>query len=558
MDDPLLSVSEDFLLRNIIGSLYVNESSPASPQVLEFLEAREKTSHLGAKKNEKQSLEEFSQGKQALNRNDNKKALSLFNKALVSAPGSSKHIASFYKERSIALQKLKAYSESLQDIERALKLTESQEEKNDLEKRKTIIHALNLKDTLNRLSVTPKDVDEQQEEITYGESKELVGVSSALALEYNAKFGRHYVATQNINVGDVLMIQKPYVHVLFPEFLLGYAQIENSCCDNCLTSILNPIPCEDCVAVIYCSEECKLIDFKKMHKIECQVTRRFPSMSRDLALRSLIKATNKGNNLDEIYSKMRRIGKCKDRTSGFNDGKLDGMKPEALLSLSSYTDNLKDTHLVNAAIVADTLRKDTDFLKGRATYDNTVKIAYLFLQLSYICQMNNYGIRKHSFTNRIALAMYPVFNYLNNSCANNALWYDNKNKKILRACKNIKKGEQVCVAYLTNEVIVRTAAERKQFFNEYKFFNCECEACIMNYNFKCELKGRLKISPQLKRKLSNKPNDTKSLWELLKLVVNEYPGPCLEGKRIEFALVNAHLGASNEEVPNTLRMLKLL
>ncbi|XP_043471004.1 SET and MYND domain-containing protein 4-like isoform X2 [Leptopilina heterotoma] len=561
MDDPLLSVSEDFLLRNIIGSLYVNESSPASPQVLEFLEAREKTSHLGAKKNEKQSLEEFSQGIQALNRNDNKEALSLFNKALVSAPGSSKHIASFYRERSIALQKLKAYSESLQDIERALKLTESQEEKNYLEKRKTIIHALNLNDTLNRLSVTPKDVDEQQEEIIYGESKELVGVSSALALEYNAKFGRHYVATQNINVGDVLMIQKPFVRVLLPESCkVLNGGIENSICDNCLLSILNPIPCEYCRAVIYCSEECKLIGFKKMHKIECQVTRRYPTNSRSLALRSLIEATNRGKYLEEIYSKMEKIEKCKgDRTSGFNDGKLDGTKPEALLSLLTHTDKRKDImHWVNAAVVADTLRKDTDFLKGRATYENTIKIGYLFLKLSYVCQMNLYGIQGSNTDRRIALAMYPVFNYLNNSCANNALWYDKKDKKILRACKNIQKGEQVCVAYMTHAVVEKTAAERKKFFNEMKFFNCECEACIRNYNFKCELKRRLKIPQKLKKKLINKPNDTKSLWELLKLVVNEYPGPCLEGKRIEFALVNAHLGSSNEEVPNILRLLKLL
>lgn len=561
MENFLLSFSEDFLLKDIIRSLFVIESSPASKQVLDLLKSCERMSKLGGMKNEKQSLEEFAQGKQALNRNDNKEALSLFNKALVSAPGSSKHIASFYKERSIALQKLKAYPESLQDIERALKLTESQEEKNALEKRKAIIEALNLKHTLQRMSVSPKDHDEEQEELTYGESEELVGVSSALALEYNAKFGRHYVATRNINVGDVLMIQKPFVHVLLPEaFKELNGGNENTNCDNCLASILNPIPCEYCRAVIYCSEECKLIGFKKMHKIECQVTRRYPTNSRSLALRSLIEATNKGQYLEEIYSKMERIEKCNgDRTSGFNGGKLDGTKPEALLSLLTHTDKRKDImHWVNAAVVADTLRKDTDFLKGRATCENTVKIGYLFLKLSYVCQMNCYGIRGTSTDSRIALTMCPVFNYLNNSCANNALWYDKKNKKILRACKNIQKGEQVCVAYLTNAVVEKTAIERKKFFSETKFFNCECEACIKNYNFKCELKRRLKIPQQLKKKLINRPNDTKSLWELLKLVVNEYPGPCLEGKRIEFAVVNAHLGASNKEVPNTLRLLKLL
>ncbi|XP_051171324.1 SET and MYND domain-containing protein DDB_G0284059-like [Leptopilina boulardi] len=550
--------SEDFLLEKLIEQLYFNESDPSVRFLMGLFNDLNKNND--SIKNEDKSIEEFTKGKQALNKNHNKEALSLFNKALITAPGSSKHIVSFYTQRSIALQKLKAYSESLNDIERALKLSKTEEEKLELQKRKKIINSLILSSDLKNLNVTEKLFNENNEEISYGESDELIGVSSAISLKFNEKYGRHYIANQEIKVGDVLMLQKPFVHTLIPERLSEiFGTAEQLFCDYCLKLILNPIPCENCTSVIYCTDECKLKSFQKLHDIECQVSRKYPSNGRSLALRSLILATDKGKNFHEIYNIMKKIENCKDRTSGFHNGKLDGSKAEAILSLLTHTDKRMDRmHYFNVALVVNVLRKNTDFLKGHATHENTVKIGNMLLKFSYICQMNVYGIQGKNSRSRIALAIYPVFNYLNNSCANNALWYDKKNEKILRACKNIQKGEQVCVSYMTHEVVNKTAEERKTFFRTAKFFNCECEACKMNYNFKCELKTRLKIPRQLKTKLINKPNDTKSLWELLKLVVNEYKGPCLEGKRIEFAIVNAHLGSSNEEVPQILRLLRLL
>ena len=91
-----------------------------------------------------------------------------------------------------------------------------------------------------------------------------------------------------------------------------------------------------------------------------------------------------------------------------------------------------------------------------------------------------------------------------------------------------------------------TSKERKDFFYNIKFFNCECEACENNYTYKPELKGALKVPKFLKNRLRKKPNDTESLWELLKLVVKKYKYPCLEAKRIEMALAEAHMGATNK------------
>ena len=106
------------------------------------------------------------------------------------------------------------------------------------------------------------------------------------------------------------------------------------------------------------------------------------------------------------------------------------------------------------------------------------------------------------------------------------------------------------MAYNTFQVLEITAEERRQFLLDNKFFKCECDACEHNYSYKPELRGALKVPAQLKRRLLKRPNDTKSLWELLKLVLNEYKYPSYEAKIIELMLVKAHMGGNNEVISN--------
>ena len=90
-----------------------------------------------------------------------------------------------------------------------------------------------------------------------------------------------------------------------------------------------------------------------------------------------------------------------------------------------------------------------------------------------------------------------------------------------------------------------------------KFFICECEACVRDYAFGLELRGAFKVPKELKYRLQNKPNDTEALWKLLKLLLQEYPHPCAEAKKIEMAIVNAYLGSDNEKLCSTLEDFNL-
>ena len=227
---------------------------------------------------------------------------------------SSKINAHSYFWRSIALQKLKAYSESLKDIKRALKFRITKEQKTNLLNRKKVLQDLLLKESKKKCTVNKEENTQEEVTLSYGENEEIRGVSSAMALTYNEKFGRFFVATCDIKIGDVLMIQSP----------LTWTKIRASeddpkgkkwFCDYCLHSTMNPIPCDKCTCFLYCSFKCRSAAFEKYHKIECQISnfRFIIGPQTTLFLRTLLVTTNQGENFQEVGKLMEKIKNCKGK-----------------------------------------------------------------------------------------------------------------------------------------------------------------------------------------------------------------------------------------------------
>ncbi|XP_033215333.1 SET and MYND domain-containing protein 4-like [Belonocnema kinseyi] len=539
-----LPFPDDFLLEMCLRELIWGQPEPTPPGLkLPFLEIPV------LKKSEKISMVCCIAGEKAMTDKKNKEALIAFTNGLRVAPASSKIIAHCYYYRAMVLSKLKAYPESLSDIERALKLPISEEQKTSLSKRKKIVDLI-LNESNKKSEANKKSEENKKERIqlSYGESEEIKGVSSAMALAYNEEFGRHFVATRDIKIGDFLMIQSPLMWVKQRDSE-DDSKGKKWFCDFCLNSTINPVPCESCTYSLYCSLKCRSEAFEKYHKIECQIANVRSPMGPQttLFLRTLLVATKQGEDFQEVYNLMEKIKNCKDkRTSGFKDGKLNGDSANAVLSLLHHMDKQQLSGIVHHSIqIVVALVKNTNFLKKKNPID-VHHLGNLLVFLSYIVHMNLYRIRRNSFNDSIAFGMYPVFNLLNHSCACNTLSYDDKKRnKILRACKNIKKGEQIFVSYNTFQVIEMTVEERQKFMLQNKFFKCKCDICVRNYKYKCELKGVLKLPAHLKKKLRKKHNDTEILWEVLKLVLNEYKHPSWEAKMIEWALVDAHLGNTN-------------
>ncbi|CAG7827849.1 unnamed protein product [Allacma fusca] len=101
-------------------------------------------------------------------------------------------------------------------------------------------------------------------ELGSGASRMLRAASSKLTLRSTEKEGRFICANQDIQPGEVILVQQAYVSCLSPEFY-------HKQCYLCFTPTLVPIPCRHCIWVSFCSEKCLNRSWNLYHKHECKI-----------------------------------------------------------------------------------------------------------------------------------------------------------------------------------------------------------------------------------------------------------------------------------------------
>ena len=68
---------------------------------------------------------------------------------------------------------------------------------------------------------------------------------------YTPERGRYVTASRDIDVGECLIHEEAFVNILKFEESLTH-------CYNCHKDVsVNPLPCENCAAVVFCSTECR-------------------------------------------------------------------------------------------------------------------------------------------------------------------------------------------------------------------------------------------------------------------------------------------------------------
>lgn len=206
-------------------------------------------------------------------------------------PG-SKEVALTYANRSAVLLKLKRFNECLEDIATALQANYPKDLKPKLYVRRAECYSkmardsyIDAKQWLSKVPVNdpklqslkgflkeyPSSKEKERnidEENVIPElknpSKKFPCASDAVDVKYSNEFGRHIVATRNIDIGEILIVDKPYFQELDDE--LYFAN-----CSHCMGFMWRGVACDHCVNVAYCSESCKIIAWETYHKLECNI-----------------------------------------------------------------------------------------------------------------------------------------------------------------------------------------------------------------------------------------------------------------------------------------------
>jgi len=72
---------------------------------------------------------------------------------------------------------------------------------------------------------------------------------------------------------------------------------------------------------------------------------------------------------------------------------------------------------------------------------------------------------------------YFYSSFMSHSCIPNAFWYYEGDKHVLRARSDIAVGDEVCISYLSEDWLLRSAPERRWDLHSTKHFWCTCHRC---------------------------------------------------------------------------------
>ncbi len=310
--------------------------------------------------------------------------------------------------------------------------------------------------------------------------------SSAFEVCYNPVLGgRNMKAANDINVGDVLLVENPYSAVLLHK-LFG------SHCQNCLVQVAVPYPCHHCSTVVYCSSVCQKAAWKSFHHIECSImnwcSKEWIGRIGYLALRTAI-ITGRDTIMNTFSSDI-----MDDKESNQNAGlNKEGVYANDIHSVyhlvghSSKRNSEMKLQFVTMTMLLLKLLQQGGFWgdKNRSvdSYEINV-VGSALIHLMEVIQCNAFSIVEMKAADDFrlckpedtGLGLYLTSALMNHSCdpAVDVNYFGNVS--IYRAIRNIKAGEPVTLDY-GPIFYTQPKSQRQASLQEQYFFTCQCEAC---------------------------------------------------------------------------------
>ncbi|CAK9808876.1 SET and MYND domain-containing protein 4 [Anthophora quadrimaculata] len=460
--------------------------------------------------------------------------LKMYTKSITYAPNPSEELALVYGNRSLILFKLHKYEECIQDINRSLAITNSDNLRVKLYLRKLdCLYALNCHDMEDTIKETQCLLDNMSLGDNYRKalsdkliSKEKVSVpnetkknlyqlphpkinsynvefpcaSDALNVKYNEEYGRHIVATRNISPGEVLTIEKPYSFLLTPKNIHTH-------CSYCLEVYWALIPCEHCVYAAYCSEKCKAAAWEKYHDIECAIVPHMLKMKFNkldiFSLRLTIQTVREATSIKDLRKELEEVDSSDPLKKGFSkNGTFPSDKYRSVLGLATNTEKRSVADLfrktLDSSFILYYLAKCTNMfgiilkkdLSELIKSSDATFVGGLILRNEQVVPTNI-----HSFAEGCGLELVerglvtlPFLSLANHSCCSNITRQCTSTHVIAYAVYPIKEGEQIFDSYGNCYAAAPKIDRQKELFHQY-YFVCNCTPCQEEWPLYFDLKS---------------------------------------------------------------------
>ncbi|CAH0405774.1 unnamed protein product [Chilo suppressalis] len=487
------------------------------------------------------------EGNKAVLKGDWVKALLWYSQSMLYMPAKeSDELAILFANRSAALNHLEQYEETLTDIKRCLALgyprhlrykvferkartllvlkrnkeaiTAFQDtitaldeaNKLDKEKRQKIrTDAKLMLEILNKglvLAGNPKDPEPLKKlppkpKLPGKHNANYPAASEAIHIDQDEERGRFATATRDIQVGEILLVEKPHSGVLLGEYAGTH-------CQYCFVKCPIPLPCPKCPNVIFCSEKCLDAAQKSYHAYECHILpliwKSGCSITCQIALRMITQHSKEY--FTKIYGDLNAKPNGTYKTEDYRNiyhlvtheskrNKLDLLHRTQmtsflikLLEVSGYFDgkprDIPVTMEELKSMAVDEKHRDDVALFGALILKNLQVLqfnAHEVFELQCPRPKVGHNVIKHGGKSVfIAGAVFPTLALFNHSCDPSVVRYFCGPNVVVRAIKNIKKGEEVSENYGPIFTTVPKEKRQAQLKDQY-WFDCNCIPCKENW-----------------------------------------------------------------------------
>lgn len=212
-----------------------------------------------------ESTELRNEGNVAMKKKEYYDALVLYNRSLCVAENRSSNLGLAYANRAQVYLELKLYEQCLVNLRLARENKYPVNKLGKLNQRETkCLEFKELRDkTEKKLTEVHKQILEDFIKLSHEPNKKLPFMTSCLEMKNDIKYGTKIITNKPLAVGDIIAIEDPF------SASIGIDSRYQQCANCFKQNFLNLKPCYGCMSTMYCSEECKTMDFQKYHKFMC-------------------------------------------------------------------------------------------------------------------------------------------------------------------------------------------------------------------------------------------------------------------------------------------------
>lgn len=386
-------------------------------------------------------------------------AMKFYNLSLRHAEIGSENVALAYANRSHCFLKLEMFDQCIADIELATMANYPMEKMPKLNNRRAYC-------TQQLEKAKPKKCggDGGAPKLDFPADDEFhPGMANVLRMNYNEKFGRHFIAKCDIDVGKVIVVEDAFVNTIVME-------MGQNICDTCFKHMGNFIACPKfyCTSGLFCNEICSE-DFS--HFLRCGRASIDDNVLVEFTIRSI------GCVLD--------IFPTADQLMGFvehaiKDAKKGTYVPNSIVDMKS-----KYRMFLNLNVWLGSMKEEDLIALGHNVFEILMEVPSVKEKFSskphnrflmHLCVLHLYIIMSNSFQNPTTGGIFLLRNHFNHSCAPNVLTCNYGNKSICITSRRIKNGDQLFISY-GPKYFTHTRAERQKGLSKDFGFRCECEKC---------------------------------------------------------------------------------